>query len=248
VTSDEWMIGKGVSAVGNRYRGVRIFPPHSSLVTLTSYLCLFSCLYTLASGVDARLSAVVDALQRRYASVRTIQGSFQQSYRAPGIEQSESGVFWMKKPGLMRWEYKTPEAKLFVADGRESYLYTPSERQVMVRRYSPSELHSTPLQFLLGQGDVMQSFTVTWETETRPKIQGTAAIRLTPKAAESDYAYLVLEVDEGNAEIRRILIRELTGNTSEFILTDLAANTRVDDRQFHFKVPRGVEIVNLDQR
>jgi outer membrane lipoprotein carrier protein len=225
------------------------FIRHSSLVPRTSYLCLFLAFNILAApGVDARLSAVVDALQKRYASVRTIQGNFQQNYRAPGIEQSESGVFWMKKPGLMRWEYKTPEAKLFVADGRESYLYTPSERQVMVRRYSPSELHSTPLQFLLGQGDVIRSFTVTWETETRPKIQGTAVIRLTPKAAESDYAYLVLEVDEGSAEIRRIVIRELTGNTSEFILTDLAANPRVDDKQFHFKVPRGVEIVNLDQR
>jgi outer membrane lipoprotein carrier protein len=215
----------------------------------SSNILVVVCLYILtASGTDPKLTAAIEAVQKRYASVKTIQGSFQQNYRAPGIEQAESGVFWMKKPGLMRWEYKTPEAKVFVADGRDSFLYTPAERQVMVRRYSPSELHNTPLQFLLGQGDVVRSFNIGWETETGPKIQGSIVMRLTPRVTESDYAHLVLEVDEATAEIRRILIRELTGNTSEFILTNLATNTRMDDKLFQFKVPRGVEVVNLDQK
>ena len=206
------------------------------------------CLYTLAGyGEDQGLRAIVASLQKRYGAVNTIRGNFQQNYRAPGIEQSESGVFWMKKPGLMRWEYKSPEAKVFVADGRESYLYTPGERQVMVQRYSAAELHGTPLQFLLGQGDIAGSFTVSWEAESAPGEQGAKLLRLMPHS-RGDHAYLVLEVDGPSAEIRRIVIHELTGNTSEFILTDLAANVRVDGKLFQFKVPRGVEVVRLDER
>ena len=214
-----------------------------------SNILLAACLYLLTGfTADDSLREAIGALQKRYGSVRTIQGSFQQHYRAPGIEQSEAGVFWMKKPGLMRWEYKFPEAKLFIADGRETYLYTPGERQVMVRRYSPSELRSTPLQLLLGQGDIAKSFNGAWETEIRPKLQGTVVMRLVPRIAETDYAYLVLEVDERSSEIRRIVIREMTGNTSEFILTDLATNIRADEKQFQFKVPRGVEVVRLDEK
>ncbi len=217
-------------------------------ILFASNILFAACLCAQTVLADDRLDGVIDALQSRYASVRTIRGSFQQNYRAPGIEQSEAGVFWMKKPGLMRWEYRSPETKLFVADGKESYLYTPEERQVMVRRYSPAELHGTPLQFLLGQGDIAKSFRCEWETEARPKLDATVVLRLVPRVAESEYSYLVLEVDERSAEIRRIVIRELTGNTSEFILTDLATNIRVEDKQFQFKVPRGVEIVKLDQK
>ncbi len=214
----------------------------------TSDILLAVCLYTLAGyGEDDGLRSVVASLQKRYGSVSTIRGNFRQNYRAPGIEQSESGAFWMKKPGLMRWEYKSPEAKLFIADGRESYLYTPGERQVMVQRYSPAELHGTPLQFLLGQGDIAGSFAVSWETESGPGERGARVLRLVPRA-QGDYAHLVLEVDGLSSEIRRIVIHELTGNTSEFILTDLAANIRVDGKLFQFKVPRGVEVVKLDER
>ncbi len=227
----------------------KFHPRGRRIVLCASNILFVTCLYTLtALGEDQRLQAVVDALQKRYGSVGTIHGRFRQNYRAPGIEQSEAGEFWMKKPGLMRWEYRAPEAKLFVADGRESYLYTPEERQVMVRRYSAAELHSTPLQFLLGQGEIAKSYTVSWETESGPKVQNTKVLRLVPRVQGTDYAYLLVEVDGLSSEIRRIVIRELTGNTSEFILTDLATNIRVDGKQFQFNVPRGVEVVRLDER
>jgi outer membrane lipoprotein-sorting protein len=58
----------------------------------------------------------------------------------------------------------------------------------------------------------------------------------------------VLELDRRTFELRRIVIRELTTNTSEFILTDLATNVKVDDSQFRFKIPRGVEVVQVDDK
>ena len=113
---------------------------------------------------------VIDALQSRYASVRTIRGSFQQNYRAPGIEQSEAGRFWMKKPGLMRWEYRSPATKLFVADGHECFLYVPQDRQVTVYPLTAADLHSTPLSFFstADRADKCCSAVTTWAITTTP--------------------------------------------------------------------------------
>ncbi len=199
----------------------------------------------LAEDTTAR---VIEGLQRKYAAVQTVSAAFRQVYRAPGIEQVESGTLVMKKPGLMRWEYRDPERKLFVADGRETFLYTPEDRQVQVSRLSAAEIRSTPLQFLLGQGEILRSFTAAPETEFPQSFDRSVMIRLTPRRSDPDYAFLVLECDRNSYDLRRIIIRELTGNTSEFVLSNLETNAKVDNREFQFKIPKGVEVVRLDQK
>jgi outer membrane lipoprotein carrier protein len=192
--------------------------------------------------------SLVAKVQQRYAAVTSVSADFRQTYRAPGVDMNESGTFWMKKPGLMRWEYREPETKLFVADGRDTYLYNPQDRQVMVRRFNASELHSTPLQFLLGRGDILKSFYVSRETESAARIQGTVLLRLVPREPDPNYAYFDLECDQNTFDLRRILVRERTGNTSEFLLTNLVTNPKIEDKKFEFKTPKGAEVIRLDDK
>ena len=35
----------------------------------------------------------------------------------------------MKKPGKMRWDYTSPEKKLFVSDGQTMFLYFPDDNR-----------------------------------------------------------------------------------------------------------------------
>jgi outer membrane lipoprotein carrier protein len=193
----------------------------------------------------ADLDRVVDGLQRRYSAVNSIQGNFQQTYRAPGIEQVESGQFRLKRPGLMRWEYQKPEEKLFVADGKDSYLFLPQDRQVTVQPYRTSDLHSTPLEFLLGAADISGSFQIAWETQFKPRIADALLVRLTPRKSQSEYSSLALALDPATYEIRAILIRESSGNTSEFLFSNVATNVRLQNKFFQFKPPKGVEVVRL---
>lgn len=194
------------------------------------------------------LAAAIAGLQRRYATVDSISAEFRQTYRAPAVNQTESGTVFMKKPGLMRWEYRNPEVKLFVADGRDTYLYMPEDRQVLVQHFTADDLRSTPLQFLLGQGDIRRNYDVSWESVAGYNAGATSRLRLTPRAAASDYAYVVIAYDSASYDLRGIVIRERTGNTSEFEFDNLKTNVRVDSRQFQFKIPKGVEVVRLDEK
>jgi len=50
------------------------------------------------------------------------------------MERTESGTLWLsksglKKPGKMRWEYRSPREKLFVSDGTSAWFYVPGDRQ-----------------------------------------------------------------------------------------------------------------------
>ena len=193
------------------------------------------------SGDD--LERVLDGLERRYASVETAVGNFRQTYRAPGVEQVESGVFWLKKPVYMRWEYREPEEKLFVTDGREAFLYVPRDRQVTIQPFHVSDMRGTPLELLLGMENIRKSFTASWEWEHAPKTEAALHIRLTPRARDADYDYLVLELDSGTFDIRRLAIRERTANTSEFLLTGVKTNMRIDGGKFRFRIPEGIEVL-----
>lgn len=220
-----------------------IFNPKSAIRIL-----LLSVFFSVIAGTKAlpqNVSAIVAGIQRRYASVQTVKGSFRQNYRAPGIHQEESGEFWLKRPGLMRWEYREPLEQLFVADGRQAFLYVPEDRQVTVRPLTAADLRNTPLDLLLGTGKIEANFVVSPETQSKPKLEGTIVLRLTPRG-QSDYSFLLLEVDRQNFEIRRILIRESGGSTSEFHLSNMVLNARVDSKLFQFKTPKGVEEIRLD--
>jgi outer membrane lipoprotein carrier protein len=218
---------------------------HGTFCILVPFLLsiCFLTIQTVSFALD--LEDAIAGLQRRYASVDTVTGNFQQTYRAPGIEQVESGVFWLKKPGLMRWEYRRPEEKLFVADGRESFHYVPQDRQVYIQAFSASDLHDTPMEFLLGAADIQKSFTVSWEKEFKRKSEHTYLIRLTPRTYEAEYSFLVLEFDQKTWELQRVLIREASGNTSEFVLTGVTTNVKIENSMFKFKPPKGVEVIRL---
>lgn len=214
---------------------------------LPAFLLLFLCGILCREVFCAQdLDSAVEGLRQRYASVTSVMGNYQQIYRAPGIDQTESGVFWLKRPGLMRWECRQPEEKLFVLDGRQSFHYIPQDYQVYVQPFTAADLHRTPLEILLGTMDIRKSYTVSWEGSILPKYEGTCLIRLTPRSAEPEYAYLVLELDRKTWDLRRLVIRESSGNTSEFLFTNVKTNVKIENSKFRFKPPKGVDVIKLD--
>ncbi len=211
---------------------------------------MLACCLQLPLLVQAHdsLTAAVLGLQQRYAAVNTVAADFVQTYQAPGMNQTESGTLWMKKPGLMYWEYRVPETKYFYADGRRSYLYVPGDRQVMVRSFTQEDLRSTPLEFLLGKGEILRSFDAEPETEVKPTAPDAVIARLVPKAANLDYSYLVVEIDRRTFDLLRIVIRERTGNLSEFSFTNMRTNVKISDSRFRFQIPRGTDVIELDEK
>ncbi len=56
---------------------------------------------------------------------------------------------------------------------------------------------------------------------------------------------MVFELDQATYDVRRLVIRERTGNTSEFVFTDVKTNMAIDNKKFQFKIPKGAEVIRL---
>src|SRR5689334_22525412 len=105
----------------------------------------------IAANAPPDVHAIAQAVDNHYNQLQTLQTEFTETYEGAGVEREESGSLWLKKPGKMRWEYRSPKEKLFLSDGKDAWFYLPGERQV--RKSSMSKLDDlrSPLGFLLGK-------------------------------------------------------------------------------------------------
>ena len=182
-------------------------------------------------------------LQQKYEALESFSADFEQMFQGGGVQLRESGIVKMKKPGKMYWEYQQPTPKFFIADGKKSYFYLPQDKQVIVSDLDLDNA-STPLLFLVGKGKIQEDFQVELEDAEKPLQAENVLVRLTPKQPQGGYLHLILEIDPSNYLIYRLIVIEPIGNRNEYVMKNFRENIRVSDRQFNFKLPRGVEVIS----
>lgn len=182
--------------------------------------------------------ALARRVEARHRGVSDLTARFVQTYRsgALGREVVERGVLSLKPPSRMRWEYRDPEKKTFVSDGKTSYFYVPADRQVI--RRDQSDARDLPAMLLSGHADILATFDVGLETAA----PGLQRLRLTPRKAEAEIEHLYVDVED-SGRIRGILVIDAQGNRSQFTFDDIHENVGLDDRLFRFEVPHGVEVI-----
>ena len=186
--------------------------------------------------------ALARALQQRYQGVRDFAASFVHTYRGGVLrtQTTERGNVIIKKPGRMRWVYTAPERKEFISDGQKVYSYLPQDRQVMVTTMPSDDQATTPALFLAGKGDIARDFTATYADAAPP---GTTSLKLTPRRSEPEYEYLVVALDAATLQIRALTTRDRQGGDSTITFTNLKENQGISDKEFTFRVPRGVDVI-----
>lgn len=203
----------------------------------------FSTLAVLAAAQSRPApDALARALQQRYQGIRDFSADFTHTYRGGVLrtQTSERGRVLIKKPGLMRWVYTAPERKEFVSDGRKVYSYIPEDRQVIINDVPPDDQATTPALFLTGKGDIARDFTATYPTAAAP---GTVTLRLTPRRQEPEYEYLDVTIDPASLQIRVLATRDRQGGDSTLTFTNLQENRGISDKEFAFRIPRGVDVI-----
>ena len=205
---------------------------------------LATTISTAAPAPDVH--AIAQAVDERYNHLRTLQTDFTEIYRGAGTERTESGTLWLKKPGKMRWEYRSPREKLFLSDGKDAWFYVPGERQV--RRTAVKKLDDlrSPLAFLLGKTKLEKELqALSFAPDVAPLAAGDVVLRGVPKSLADRVSQVLLEITPEHW-ISRILIEEVDGSVTEYRFTDQRENVAVADQRFRFVVPDGVEVIAGD--
>jgi outer membrane lipoprotein carrier protein len=184
---------------------------------------------------------VAASLQKKYDAIRDFTADFVQETEGGLLrkKQIERGVVQIKKPGKMRWDYKSPETKVFVSDGRRIYLHVPADNQVIVSQVPPEDQATTAVLFLVGKGNLTRDFTVTYADAPTPD---TYPLKLQPKTAETDYDWLQIVIDRKTLQIRSLTAADREGGRSTFRFTNFKENVGLADKTFAFKIPRGADV------
>jgi outer membrane lipoprotein carrier protein len=195
-----------------------------------------------ASPVDE----VVERVRATCLRTQDLSAQFHQTAtnRALGQVQEASGLFLAKRPGMMRWAYEKPEARLFVTDGKTLWVYSPSEKQVVVQDIANALASRLPLSFLTGNCNLATDFTIApVENAGTRGLPTTRVLDLKPKQSEAGIARMLLEVTTKGYTVEKTTLFDAYGNTTAITLTQLKLNTGLDDQQFRFAPPSGVTVV-----
>jgi outer membrane lipoprotein carrier protein len=213
---------------------------------------------------------VVKTVEARYHSSHTLKAIFLERYNEGRLTaRVESGTAYFSRPGRMRWEYESPEQKLFLTDGKTTWFYVPADHTVSRISMKESSDWRTPLSLLTGKASLnrycksidfgdppndapgnvtlrcVPSGSSDATKDTRPNNQNNADQALSPDAG-GQIQLVILEVDPQTGWLASVTIRQAGGIQMEYRFGKWEGNVEVPETMFHFVAPKGVAIVNGD--
>lgn len=215
------------------------------------------------SGPSAK--ALTRLLEEHYRQPRTLRAVFLERYsESQKKARIESGTVYFKRPGLMRWEYESPEKKLFLADGKTVWFYVPYDHTVTKTPSKESSDWRTPLALLTGKVELSRLCSRVDLIEQKGVPSAHAILRCLPKGekktplsgqadssqsaagpeGEVDFTEVLLEVDKSSGELARIEIRQPGEIELEYRFGDWQEDIPIADNMFRFQVPVGVAVVD----
>lgn len=190
-------------------------------------------------AAEPAVKDVVRAVERRYNQTRTLEADFIQRYTLGSTTLVESGRVYFQKPGRMRWEYESPEKKLFLADGEYAYFYVPEEQQVRRQSLKQAPDWQAAFALLLGRVDLERVLRdVTLVRVHRPEEPARWQLRGRAKSEKQAFEEVWLDLNEAY-QVLRIEIRQRDSSLMEFHFRRWRENPPLDPELFRLAVPPG---------
>ena len=213
---------------------------------------VFGAIVVLGHGMGALASNVDDVVGRvddRYAKTQDLQGEFTQETVIEGFETGfkSTGRFYLKKPGLLRWDYLEPSKEHIYVDGDEVMMYVPEHQQVVKGTLTQIAASKGPLALLLGVGKLSKQFTVL-ESPEASSDSTIPDVTLIPKP-DGDTAptikKILLQLFPDSYLIQTITIFEASGNISRVHFDHIQVNQGLSPNLLKFTLPPDVVVVDF---
>lgn len=186
---------------------------------------------------------IVKAVEGVYGGVEALQADFVQISRsaALGDEQRQKGRVVVKRPRKMRWEFTTPDRKLFLTDGATMWIWSPADNQVIVYKdFSASGSDVTGLLSDLNKlNELFEVQLVADEGGDRSYV-----LDLTPKNADAgNFKQLRISFTKRKLLVDRVLLTDQFDNVTDLSFTQVRLDASVEDTSFEFQIPAGAEVI-----
>lgn len=171
----------------------------------------------------------------------TLSADFEQvTFNADHSAMAESsGVFYIRRPGKFRWEYKKPGEQIIVADGKRVYVYDVELEQVS-HQDEAKALAGTPALLLADGGPIDREFAV----KDLPSGDGMTWVELIPKAAGSEVQRI--QVGFESKDLRSLVMEDSFGQVTRLLFSGAKRNPSLKDDLFRLKPNKATDILQFD--
>lgn len=216
---------------------------------LLASLVLVGGITAVAAQTPQDPAALATKVQQRYNGIKDFQGDFVQTYEGGVLrtKTTEQGTVAIKRPGRMRFTYTKPERKEFVSDGARLYTHLVADKQVIVSPAPDPANGDIPALFLAGQSDLGRDYVATF-TPLPGAATGLVTLKLVPRKPHPDYDSLGIGIDPKSLQIQFLTALDKQGGRSSFSFSNLKENRGLADKDFEFRIPRGVEVITNGAR
>lgn len=191
-----------------------------------------------AAQVDE--AALLKRISAKYGDVETMKATFQQtSTSALYGASSEQGTLTLKRPRKMRWSFDG-DGKQFITDGATMWIYAPADKQV-IRYEDFGGQGSAPDQLLQSLDKLGELFDV----EVLESGDEGHALSLMPldEAARAQVKAVKLWLD-GDLVVKKVEVTDAYDGVTTLGFSSVTLGGTVDDAQFQFQIPEGVDVVD----
>lgn len=171
--------------------------------------------------------AAVDGISKYLNSFKTLQGEFTQI--SPKGNQSQ-GVFYISKPGKMRFEYAPPNPYLIVADG--TWL---TVKNVKKEKGDQFPLSQTPLRLVLSNKVDIANDTHVLDYQEQ---DGIVSVTIEDKKNTLANGQLTLVFDSVRNQLQQWVVIDGKGRRTTVSLENIEAGINPDPKLFVVKIDR----------
>lgn len=179
--------------------------------------------------VTAEQTSVIKKISNYILSIKNLKGEFVQISPKGNISR---GVFFISRPGKMRFEYAPPNPFVIVADGK--WLTVKQRLKDQSEKGDQYPLCETPLRFLLCENvDLLK------DTNIISFEQADGLATLTVEERKSSFGgQIVLVFDENKNELQQWVVIDGKGRRTTVQLENMVAGVAADPKLFVAKINR----------
>jgi len=197
---------------------------------------------------DSRVSLddIIKKIEKRYAVPGFSAHFFQTStIKAMEITDRAAGKAFFKRPGKMRWEYETPDRQTIITDNETLWIFRPEDNQVMIGKAPSFFEGGKGFSFLSDMKLIKKKFSIDLEKKTE---DGYYELKLLPREKAFDVSVIYLSISTKTFDVVRIITANSYGDETRIVFSDIQFIQKIDDSMFSFKLPQGIEVLNLDEK
>ncbi len=171
----------------------------------------------------------------------TLSADFEQvTFNADRNAMAEStGVFYLKRPGKFRWEYRKPGEQIILADGKRVYVYDVELEQVSHQDQAKA-LAGTPAMLLADSAPIDREFSI----KDLPARDGLAWLELKPKAQDTEVQSIQIGFE--GKELRSLIMEDAFGQVTRLLFAGAKRNPSLKDDLFKLQPNKATDILQFD--